>query len=79
MIHAAPNTKSKIVNKNIGFGGGVNIYRGLIKVNKGATGSKAFVKCDSLMLDEKTKAYTSPITKSLRMTQTWHMRHTRSE
>ncbi len=60
MIHAAPNTKSKIVNKNIGFGGGVNIYRGLIKVNKGATGSKAFVKCDSLMLDEKTKAYTFP-------------------
>jgi len=60
MIHAAPNTKSKIINKNIGFNGGVNIYRGLVKVNKGATGSKAFVKCDSLMLDEKTKAYTFP-------------------
>jgi Iron-regulated ABC transporter membrane component SufB len=60
MIHAAPYTKSKIVNKNIGFGGGVNIYRGLVKVNKGAKGSKAFVKCDSLMLDEKTKAYTFP-------------------
>ncbi|MCY0850924.1 Fe-S cluster assembly protein SufB [Sulfuracidifex metallicus] len=60
MIHAAPNTKSKVVNKNIGFNGGVNIYRGLIRVNKGAIGSKAFVKCDSLMLDDKTKAYTFP-------------------
>ncbi|MCI2414980.1 MAG: Fe-S cluster assembly protein SufB [Candidatus Aramenus sp.] len=60
MIHAAPNTRSKVVNKNIGFNGGVNIYRGLIRVNKGATGAKAFVKCDSLMLDEKTKAYTFP-------------------
>ncbi|EWG06991.1 MAG: FeS assembly protein SufB [Candidatus Aramenus sulfurataquae] len=60
MIHAAPNTRSKVVNKNIGFNGGVNIYRGLIRVNKGATGAKAYVKCDSLMLDEKTKAYTFP-------------------
>ncbi len=60
MIHAAPYTRSKVINKNIGFNGGVNIYRGLIKVNKGAVSSKAFVKCDSLMLDEKTKAYTFP-------------------
>ncbi|AAK41207.1 Fe-S cluster assembly protein SufB [Saccharolobus solfataricus] len=60
MIHAAPYTKSKVVNKNIGFNGGVNVYRGLVKVNKGAVGSKAFVKCDSLMLDDKTKAYTYP-------------------
>jgi len=60
MIHAAPNTRSKVVNKNIGFNGGINVYRGLIRVNKGAKGAKAFVKCDSLMLDDKTKAYTYP-------------------
>ncbi|BBD72737.1 Fe-S cluster assembly protein SufB [Sulfodiicoccus acidiphilus] len=60
MIHAAPDTRSKVVNKNIGFNGGVNVYRGLIRVDKGAKGAKAFVKCDSLMLDEKTKAYTYP-------------------
>ncbi|MEM3349475.1 MAG: Fe-S cluster assembly protein SufB [Saccharolobus sp.] len=60
MIHAAPYTKSKVVNKNIGFNGGINVYRGLVRVNKGAIGSKAFVKCDSLMLDDKTKAYTYP-------------------
>jgi len=60
MIHNAPFTRSKVINKNIGFNGGVNIYRGLIRVNKGASYSKAFVKCDSLMLDDKTKAYTYP-------------------
>jgi len=60
MIHAAPDTRSKVVNKNIGFNGGVNVYRGLIRVDKGAKGAKAFVKCDSLMLDERTKAYTYP-------------------
>ncbi len=60
MIHAAPYTKSKVVNKNIGFNGGVNVYRGLIRISKGAIQSKAFVKCDSLMLDDKTKAYTYP-------------------
>lgn len=60
MIHAAPETRSKIINKNIGFNGGINVYRGLIRVNKGAKGAKAFVKCDSLMLDDKTKAYTYP-------------------
>ena len=60
MIHAAPETRSKVINKNIGFNGGVNVYRGLIKVNKGAKGAKAFVKCDSLMLDDLTKAYTYP-------------------
>lgn len=60
MIHVAPNTRSRVVNKNIGFNGGVNVYRGLVKVEKGAKGAKAFVKCDSLMLDEKTKAYTFP-------------------
>ncbi|MGC9105630.1 MAG: Fe-S cluster assembly protein SufB, partial [Thermoprotei archaeon] len=56
MIHAAPSTRSKVVNKNIGFNGGVNVYRGLIRVNKGAKNARAFVKCDSLMLDDKTKA-----------------------
>ncbi|BCU68511.1 Fe-S cluster assembly protein SufB [Sulfolobales archaeon HS-7] len=60
MIHSAPNTKSKVVNKNIGFNGGVNVYRGLIRVNKGATAARAYVKCDSLMLDDITKAYTFP-------------------
>ncbi len=60
MIHAAPETRSKVINKNIGFNGGINVYRGLIRVNKGAKGAKAFVKCDSLMLDDMTKAYTYP-------------------
>jgi Fe-S cluster assembly protein SufB len=60
MIHAAPRTRSRVVSKNIGFMGGVNVYRGLIRVNKGAYQSKAHVQCDSLMLDGTSKAHTYP-------------------
>ncbi len=60
MIHAAPHTKSKIVNKSISVDGGVNIYRGLVKINKGAIESAAHVECDSLILDEKSAAHTYP-------------------
>ncbi len=60
MIHAAPETKSKIVNKSISVDGGVNIYRGLVKINRGARNSMAHVECDSLIMDEKSAAHTFP-------------------
>ncbi len=60
MIHVAPNTKSKIVNKTISTDGGVNIYRGLVKIAKGARNSVAHVECDSLIMDEKSAAHTFP-------------------
>ncbi|ADI31823.1 Fe-S cluster assembly protein SufB [Staphylothermus hellenicus] len=60
-IHAAPNTKSKIISKSISSEGGVNIYRGLVHIFKGAKNSTSYVQCDSLILDEKSKAYTYPI------------------
>ncbi|AEC52507.1 hypothetical protein PNA2_1592 [Pyrococcus sp. NA2] len=58
--HLAPNTSSKIVSKSISASGGVNIYRGLVRIVKGAKNSTATVSCDSLILDEKSKAYTYP-------------------
>ncbi len=60
MIHKAPYTKSKIVSKSVSFNGGNVSYRGLVRINKGALNSKAYVKCDSLILDDKSKAYTFP-------------------
>ena len=36
--------------KNISKGGGRNVYRGLLQVNKGATGTKSQIRCDSLIL-----------------------------
>jgi Fe-S cluster assembly protein SufB len=60
MIHRASNTKSKIISKSVSFNGGNASYRGLVKIEKGAKNSKAYVKCDSLVLDEKSRTYTFP-------------------
>ena len=60
MIHAAPDTRSKIVNKSISVDGGVNIYRGLVRINRGAKHSTAHVECDSLIMDENSAAHTYP-------------------
>lgn len=59
-IHVAPNTRSRIVSKSVSFEGGINVYRGLVRVLKGAKNSVAHVECDSLVLDPKSKAYTIP-------------------
>jgi Fe-S cluster assembly protein SufB len=60
VIHAAPETTSTITSKSISKDGGSAIYRGLLKVAKGAERSKAFVRCDALMLDEQSRSYTYP-------------------
>jgi len=59
-IHAAPETRSIIVSKSISAGGGLATYRGLVRVQRGARGSVSHVQCDSLVLDEKSRAYTYP-------------------
>lgn len=60
IIHAAKNTTSKIVAKSISRGGGRSTYRGLVKVNKGATGVKSHIACDALLLDENSRSDTYP-------------------
>ncbi len=59
-IHVAPNTRSLIISKSISSNGGIAAYRGLVKVLSGATNSVSHVQCDSLILDEKSRAYTLP-------------------
>lgn len=59
-IHLAPETKSYIVSKSISSNGGLSVYRGLVRINRGARNSISHVQCDSLVLDEKSKAYTYP-------------------
>ena len=51
MFHVGKNTKSTIISKGISFGDSTNTYRGKVRVNKGATGSRNYTRCDSLMLD----------------------------
>ncbi len=60
VIHAAPDTTSSVLSKSISKNGGINVYRGLLQINKGATGSKSKVRCDSLILDKTSKSLTYP-------------------
>ncbi|MBI3243825.1 MAG: Fe-S cluster assembly protein SufB [Chloroflexi bacterium] len=61
VVHGAPNTSSVITSKSISKGGGRSSYRGLLKVYKGATGSKSNVVCDALLIDDKSRSDTYPV------------------
>src|SRR6195256_3293929 len=50
ITHVAPNTSSVITSKSISKDGGRSSYRGLLQVNKGATGSRSKVVCDALII-----------------------------
>jgi len=60
MVHIGKNTRSTIISKGISSGHGNNTYRGLVKVQPGATGAKNYTQCDSLLLGEKCGAHTVP-------------------
>jgi Fe-S cluster assembly protein SufB len=60
MVHCAPETTSTIISKSISKDGGTTAYRGLVKVEEGATGAKSFVRCDALLLDETAVSETRP-------------------
>ncbi|MGH9299882.1 MAG: Fe-S cluster assembly protein SufB, partial [Acidimicrobiales bacterium] len=60
MIHCAPETTSTIISKSISKDGGKATYRGKVHVDEGAKKSKAFVRCDALILDEESVSETKP-------------------
>ena len=60
MIHLAPNTTSNIISKSIAANGGISNYRGTVKIAKKATNSKSTIKCDTIILDNKSKSDTIP-------------------
>jgi Fe-S cluster assembly protein SufB len=60
MIHLGKNTKSIIVSKGISAGKSNNSYRGLVKINKGATNARNFSQCDSLLMTDTCGAHTFP-------------------
>ncbi|HTW10052.1 MAG TPA: Fe-S cluster assembly protein SufB [Acidimicrobiales bacterium] len=60
MVHAAPETTSTIVSKSISKDAGRTSYRGLVRFEEGAKRSKSFVRCDALLLDEKSRSDTYP-------------------
>ena len=61
MIHIGKNTKSNIVSKSIAGSGGNATYRGKVDIKKSAINSEAMVKCDSLILDDKSMSDTIPV------------------
>ena len=60
IVHAAPRTTSLITSKSICKDGGRGGYRGLVRVENGAEGVKSFVRCDALILDDKSRSDTYP-------------------
>ncbi|NNF55304.1 MAG: Fe-S cluster assembly protein SufB [Acidimicrobiales bacterium] len=60
MVHAAPETTSKIVSKSISKDGGRSSYRGLVRVEDHAYGCKSHVQCDALILDDHSISDTYP-------------------
>jgi Fe-S cluster assembly protein SufB len=60
MIHAAPNTTSRIVSKSISKDDGRSSYRGMVKIAKGAHGCRTSVECDALLIGERARSDTYP-------------------
>ena len=60
MIHAAPNTSSRIISKSVSLRGGRTSYRGLVDITPAAPNSKSRVECDALILDPFSATDTFP-------------------
>jgi Fe-S cluster assembly protein SufB len=60
MIHIGKNTRSTIISKGISAGHGQNTYRGLVRMQKNATGARNYSQCDSLLIGDKCGAHTFP-------------------
>ncbi len=61
VYHLAPETTSTISSKGISLGGGWSVFRALLRIAKGAKGSKSDVQCTSIMLDDISRSDTIPI------------------
>jgi Fe-S cluster assembly protein SufB len=60
MTHIGKNTRSRIVSKGISAGKSQNSYRGLVRFNPRAEGSRNYSQCDSLLIGDQCGAHTFP-------------------
>jgi Fe-S cluster assembly protein SufB len=60
IFHEAPGTTSLVTSKSICRNGGRAGYRGVVHVAPGAYRSRCFVRCDSLILDPRSRSDTHP-------------------
>lgn len=63
VVHVSPRTSSVIRAKSISRGGGVALYRGLVRVGKRANNTSSSVVCDALILDGESQSHTYPFIK----------------
>ena len=66
VIHKAPDTVSTIHARSLGHRGGVSVFRGLVDVGPQASGAVSATVCDSLLLDDMSRAESFPAVKSAR-------------
>jgi Fe-S cluster assembly protein SufB len=64
MIHLGKNTRSTIISKGISAGRSSNAYRGLVRMNPAADGSRNYTQCDSLLIGDQCAAHTFPYIES---------------
>lgn len=60
VIHLAPHTSSNIIMKSISKGGGQAVYRGLVDISPQAEYAISNIKCDALILDDRSQSDTIP-------------------
>ena len=60
IIHIGRGSRSTIVSKGISAGYSQNSYRGLVRVDKNATGCRNYTQCDSLLMGDSCGAHTFP-------------------
>ena len=60
MIHIGKNTTSTIISKGISADQSTNTYRGQVLIQRGATGSRNFTQCDSMLVGNECHANTFP-------------------
>ena len=63
VIHRGCNTYATIISKSMSHSGGIAAYAGSIIVEPEAVGARSHVQCDSLMLDDISKATSTPYIK----------------
>jgi Fe-S cluster assembly protein SufB len=61
VVHAAPHTSSTTTSKSISRDGGQAVFRSSVKIAPRATDSKCSVICESLMMDNDSRADTIPV------------------
>ncbi len=60
IIHCGQNTRSNILAKGVSLDGGINSYRGLVKFEQGAKNAYSHIKCDGLMMDDRSECHAYP-------------------